>query len=311
MEHARKIDRFTPPTTEFDALLAGSSASMREVARAIGQLACTDVHLLLQGEHGTGRRVLAEAIHQQSPRGCARFFSLPSSGRSEAQVERELFGAGDDGGLFDAARGATLYLDDIAVLPLRLQRRLTRVLRGVEGCAGVRVIASTAVELEELMRMGRFLPELYFQLGLIRLAVPPLRERREDIEPMAEVCIRAWCRERGVPRIALSRAALGELTGYSWPGNARELQQTIVATLALTHGDEISAERIRTVLGRRPRRHAAPDVFPLRQLERDYIATVLGRCNWNQSLAARRLGIGRNTLMRKIKFFKLERCEAA
>ena len=284
MEHARKVESFTTGTPELDALVAGSSASMREVARAIGQLAGTDVHLLLQGEAGTGKRLLAEAIHQQSPRGRAPFFSLASSGRSDTQMEQELFGSGDDGGLLDAARGATLYLDDIAVLPLRVQRRLTRMLRNVDGRTTVRVIASTVVELEELMRMGRFLPDLYFQLGLIRLAVPPLRERREDIEPMAEQCIRAWCEQHGVRRIALSRAALGELTSYSWPGNARELYQTIAATLALTHADEISAERIRT---------------------------VLGRCNWNQSLAARRLGIGRNTLMRKIKFFKLERCEAA
>jgi DNA-binding NtrC family response regulator len=175
----------------------------------------------------------------------------------------------------------------------------------------VRVIASSTIELEDLVRVGRFLPDLYFHLGLIRLTIPPLRERREDIPVMADHFVRRWCEETKTRRIVLGRSALNELANYAWPGNARELQQTLESALATSRGAEISADRIRTVLGRRPRRHAAPDVFPLRQLERDYIATVLARCNWNQSLAARRLGIGRNTLMRKIKSFKLERSEAA
>jgi len=168
-----------------------------------------------------------------------------------------------------------------------------------------------AVGREEAVRLGRFLPDLYAHLGLIRLTIPPLRERREDVVALTEYFVSRYCERGGLGGVRVARSALAELTGYAWPGNARELQQTLEAALALTRTGELTAERVRTVLGRRPRRHLAPDVFPLRELERDYIATVLVRCNWNQSLAARRLGIGRNTLMRKIKSFKLEKSEAA
>ena len=172
------------------------------------------------------------------------------------------------------------------------------------------MIAGTSAPLEELTRLGRFRRDLFFRLAVVRIALPPLRERREDIAVVADRVVGEWCEAAGAPRPGLSRLAVAELTSYAWPGNSRELEQTIEAVLALSRGTEVTPERIRAVLGRRPRRYAAPDVFPLRQLERDYIAGVLSSCNWNQSLAARRLGIGRNTLMRKIKTFGL-RAEAA
>lgn len=292
-------------------VMMGTSAPIREVERALGWLAAAEVNLLLQGETGTGKQVLAEAIHAQSPRGSGPFSAVALAGRAESQLESELFGKDGSAGLVGDVRGATLYLEGIASLPLRLQRRLVRALRVDRGRRGVRIIASTPIELEESVRLGRFLPDLYAHLGLIRLTIPPLRERREDIVALTEYFVRRYCERTGSTGVRVARSALAELTGYAWPGNARELQQTLEAALGLARGSELTAERIRTVLGRRPRRHVAPDVFPLRELERDYIATVLMRCNWNQSLAARRLGIGRNTLMRKIKSFKLEKCEAA
>lgn len=291
-------------------VVVGTSAPIREVERALGWLAAAEVNLLLQGEAGTGKRVLAEAIHLRSPRGGGPFYVVALNDRLESQVEAELFGDGE-GGLLGDAHGATLYLEDVATLPIRLQRRLLRALRTDPGRRAVRIIASTPSELEEAVRLGRFLAELYAHLGLIRLTIPPLRERREDIVALTEYFVRRFCERTGSAGVRVARSALAELTGYAWPGNARELQQTLEAALALTRTGELTAERVRTVLGRRPRRHVAPDVFPLRELERDYIATVLTRCNWNQSLAARRLGIGRNTLMRKIKSFKLEKSEAA
>ena len=296
--------------TEFHSMI-GTSAPIREVERALGWLAAAEVNILLQGEIGTGKRVLAEAIHTQSPRGAGPFFAVSLSGRPDSEIESELFGRDGEGGLVRAARGATLYLEDIPSLAIRLQRRLARVLRSDPTRRTVRIIASTLVDLEEAVRFGRFLPDLHSHLGLIRLTVPPLRERREDIVALTEYFVRRYCERTASAAVAITRPALAELTAYAWPGNARELQQTLEAALALTRGGELTAERIRTVLGRRPRRHVAPDVFPLRELERDYIGTVLARCHWNQSLAARRLGIGRNTLMRKIKSFKLDKSEAA
>lgn len=288
--------------------LAGTSAPMREVERALGHLAHANVNLLIMGETGTGKRMLAERIHRLGPRSDTQFIAVSIERRSEAEIEEALFG--DEGVLAPTAPRATVYVDGIEGLTPQLQARMALALTPRDYDHEIRVIAGTAAPLEELTRLGRFRRDLFFRVAVVRVALPPLRERREDIAVVADRVVGEWCEAAGAPRLGLSRLALAELMGYAWPGNSRELEQTIEAVLALSRGTEVTAERIRAVLGRRPRRHAAPDVFPLRQLERDYIAGVLSSCNWNQSLAARRLGIGRNTLMRKIKTFGL-RAEVA
>jgi DNA-binding NtrC family response regulator len=282
---------------------------MREVERALGHLAHANVNLVIHGEPGTGKRVLAERIHAQGPRANDPFVAISLEKAAEAEVEALLFGD-EDGILSPNAPRATLYVEAIDALTPRLQARMALALAQRDYDHDVRVIAGTAAPLEEFTRLGRFRRDLFFRLAVVRIALPPLRERREDIAVVADRVVGEWCEAAGAPRLGLSRLALAELTGYAWPGNSRELEQTVEAVLALSRGSEVTAERIRAVLGRRPRRYAAPDVFPLRQLERDYIAGVLSSCNWNQSLAARRLGIGRNTLMRKIKTFGL-RAEVA
>lgn len=289
--------------------LAGTSAPMREVERALGHLANANVNMVIHGEPGTGKRVLAERIHEQGPRVADPFVAISLEKLSEDEIEQRLF-AEDGGALAPNAPRATLYVDTIDALPSRLQAQMALALAQRDYDHDVRVIAGTAAPLEELTRLGRFRRDLFFRLAVVRIALPPLRERREDIAVVADRVVAEWCEAAGAPRPGLSRLAVAELTSYAWPGNSRELEQTIEAVLALSRGTEVTPERIRAVLGRRPRRYAAPDVFPLRQLERDYIAGVLSSCNWNQSLAARRLGIGRNTLMRKIKTFGL-RAEAA
>jgi DNA-binding NtrC family response regulator len=282
---------------------------MREVERALGHLAHANVNMVIHGEPGTGKRVLAERIHQQGPRSGDPFVALLLEKLPEAEVERQLFD--EDGGvLAPSAPRVTLYIDGVDMLPSRLQAQMALALAQRDYDHDVRVIAGTSAPLEELTRLGRFRRDLFFRLAVVRIALPPLRERREDIAVVADRVMGEWCEAAGAPRPGLSRLAVAELTSYAWPGNSRELEQTVEAVLALSRGREVTPERIRAVLGRRPRRYAAPDVFPLRQLERDYIAGVLSSCNWNQSLAARRLGIGRNTLMRKIKTFGL-RSEAA
>ncbi len=289
--------------------LAGTSAPMREVERALGHLAHANVNLVIHGEPGTGKRVLAERIHRLGPRAEDAFVAITLEKVPDAEVEQLLFGA--DGVLAPVAPRTTVYIDSIHVLTPRLQVRMAATLAERDFEHDVRVIAGTSAPLEELTRLGRFRRDLFFRLAVVRIALPPLRERREDIAVVAEQVVAEWCEAAGAPRLALSRMAIAELMSYAWPANARELEQTIEAVLALSRGTEVTAERIRAVLGRRPRRYAAPDVFPLRQLERDYIAGVLTSCNWNQSLAARRLGIGRNTLMRKIKSFGLRAAAGA
>jgi DNA-binding NtrC family response regulator len=284
----------------------GASHAIREVERALGGLASAEVNLLLRGERGTGRRILARAIHAESQRSSRPLIEVALSSVAEARLEPELFGQPGAEGAFARAHGSTLYISDIELLSPRLQRRLVAALDTPDLRGDVRLVAATSVELDELVRLGRFRADLYFHLP-VRVTIPPLRERPEDITLLANEFVRRWCTRMGVPPVTLGRPALNELAAYAWPGNAIELEQTLEAALKNARGGDLNAERIRAVLGRRPRRHAAPDVFPLRQLERDYIATVLSRCNWNQSLAARRLGIGRNTLLRKIKSFGLDR----
>ena len=289
--------------------LAGTSTPIREVERALGHLAHANVNMVIHGEGGTGKRILAERIYRLGPRAAEPFVALSLEKLPEAEIERLLFS--EDGGVLapNAAR-ATIYLNAVDVLPPRLQAQMALALVQRDYEHDVRIIVGTAAPLEELTRLGRFRRDLFFRLAVVRVALPPLRERREDIAVVADRVVEEWCEAAGAPRPGLSRLAVAELMSYAWPGNSRELEQTIEAVLALSRGTEVTPERIRAVLGRRPRRYAAPDVFPLRQLERDYIAGVLSSCNWNQSLAARRLGIGRNTLMRKIKTFGL-RAEAA
>jgi len=292
-------------------VMVGTSAPVRTLERALGSLAAAEVNILLQGEPGTRRRVLAEAIHHQSPRSAAPFFALTLNGVPETQLQIELFGADGSSGAMAQARGATLYLDGIEALPVRLQRRLVQVMWSADTRRNVRIIASTVVDLEELVRTGRFLSGLYFCIAAIRLTVPPLRERREDIISFAEHFVGSWRAEAGTPRRSLGRAAIAVLTRHPWPGNERQLQQTLEAALRLACGAKVQARHIRAVLGRQPRRPAQPNLYLLCHLERDYIAAALARCDWNRSLAARSLGIGRNTLLRKIRSFKLEPSRAA
>ncbi len=286
-------------------LLLGTSFAIREMERALEGIAQADVNLLIQGEPGTGKRILAQAIHARSPRSREPFHALNLGGLTEAQAEREFFGDAGVTRLVQLGARPTLYLEAVEALSPTLQVHLAEIIAAGNRWSNVRLITSTVAPLDELVRLGRFRRDLATHFGVMRFVLPPLRERREDIRAIAEAYARRWCESTGKSRLSFAPAALAELASYSWPGNVRELEQTLEAALAVTRSGEIGVERIRALLGRRPRRYTAPDVFPLRQLERDYIMSVLVGCNWNQSLAARRLGIGRNTLLRKVRQFGL------
>lgn len=288
------------------ALIAGTSAPIRALARTVGAVAASDVCLLVQGEYGTGKRALAQALHRQSPRKDGPFVAIGFADRSEADLKEELFDMLEGGVLLAGARGATLYLDEVAWLPVPLQGLLARALHVANVRGTPRIIASTETDLSALARAGRFLGELYRQLALICLTIPPLRERREDIPAIVTEYLRTSHDAVGIEQVTLDCGALAELSAYSWPGNARELLETLAAALVRRPSAVISAAMIRTVLGRWPHQHAAPGVVPLDEFEDAYIIRTLGRCNGNKALAARRLGIGRNTLLRRIKTIKLE-----
>jgi DNA-binding NtrC family response regulator len=281
------------------AALVGGSAAVRALKDALPSVALSDVNLLLCGEPGTGKREWAEAIHRKSGRCDGPFVVLAASELTEARVERRLFG--DDGreGLL-AERGATLYVDAVEALSPRLQQRLAQSL-ALPGAVSVRIVAGTAVALEEYIRLGRFLHALYRRVGAIQLTIAPLRDRPEDIPAIVEQWLWRASQRAGTPPVGILDGALAELRGQRWAENTRELVQVVEAARNAAGGRPITAETVRIVLARRGRRAAAHDILPLDRLEYEYIRTAVARCGGNQSLAARRLGIGRSTLIRKLR----------
>jgi DNA-binding NtrC family response regulator len=272
---------------------------MRILKDALASLALSDVHLVLCGERGTGKREWAEAVHRKSARCEESFVVLPLAAMGDARTERRLFGddAGRDGLL--AHRGTTVYLDAIESLTPRLQRRLAQWTTTAQPST-VRLIAGTGVMLEEQVTLGRFDRDLYRRLAAVQLCIPPLRERRDDVPAIVEHWL--WHgAECDASAADLRSDALVELASYHWPGNVRELIQVVEAARNAAAGRPITADLVRHVLARHPRRAVAADIVPLDQIEREYIHAAVARCDGNQSLAARRLGIGRSTLIRKLR----------
>ncbi len=307
-DHALRPDSLS---ASLPAWLAGRSAPMRALERAASDLGHAEVNLLLQGENGTGKRALAAAIHTQSPRAAGPFVYVPVAERTEAETRQALFGEDGPSALASEPPGATLYIDGIEGLSADLQRQLLLALNSAGSWSSVRVISGAHAPLEEAVRLGRFRRDLFFRVGVVRVSIPPLRERREDIPLIANRIVQERPSSEGGMPVSLDPAILAELAEDMWPGNARELEATLDRVLRAAHGASPRLDHLRAVVGRRSREQPPPDVFPLRDLERDYIHAVLISCNWNQSLCARRLGIGRNTLLRKIKAFGLGRAEAA
>jgi len=218
---------------------------------------------------------------------------------SDARIEECLFGVRGMTSLAARARMATIYLDGIDVLSQRLQLRLATALADAPP-PSVRMIAGTAVALEEHVRLGRFQRALYDRIATVQVSLPPLRERREDIAIIAPAAFERWSERTALPLKTFGEGALEQLQGYDWPANVRELLCVLSVAYEHSRGAVISADRIRSELGARPRRHVAPGIVPLRQVERDYLLSVMRRCGGNQTLAARRLGIGRSTLLRHL-----------
>jgi DNA-binding NtrC family response regulator len=163
--------------------------------------------------------------------------------------------------------------------------------------------------LEEHVRLGRFQRALFDRLATVQVSLPPLRERRSDISIIAPAALERWSERTGLPLKTFGEGAVAQLESYDWPANVRELLCVLSVAYEHTRGPVISADRMRTELGSRPRRHVAPGIAPLRQVERDYLLSVMQRCGGNQTLAARRLGIGRSTLLRHLHALGYQRLD--
>ncbi|QSR87508.1 sigma-54-dependent Fis family transcriptional regulator [Candidatus Methylacidiphilum infernorum] len=311
--------------------IIGNSAAMKAVFEKIKQVASSKATVLLEGESGTGKELVAHAIHQLSPRKNFPFVVVHCAALSPQLLESELFGHEKGAftgaierriGRFEEAARGTLFLDEIGEIDLPTQVKLLRALgeKTIQRVGSnkvvavdVRVIAATNKNLEKMVEEGKFREDLFFRLNVVRIVMPPLRERKEDIPLLAQAFLAEFAAENGKKIDRLSPEAMKILLEYDWPGNVRELKMAIEHGVVLCQGEEIRPrdlpERIRIP---RPLLNAPvsvessePDCFNLKEAEKRLILHALRVCQGKKSSAAKKLGISRKTLQRKIKQFEL------
>ncbi|WP_394002816.1 nitrogen regulation protein NR(I) [Luteimonas sp. WGS1318] len=332
-----------PVPAETGDALVGDTPAMRDLFRAIGRLAQAPVSVLVTGETGTGKELVARALHRESPRAARPFVALNTAAIPAELLESELFGheagaftgaARRHVGRFEQAHGGTLFLDEIGDMPASLQTRLLRVLAEDEFFrvggrelirVDVRVIAATHQDLESRVADGRFRADLLHRLDVVRLRLPPLRDRRDDVPQLAERFLQAAAVRLDAPPKRLGRAALQRLVEHDWPGNVRELQNLCWRLAALAPADRISVQDLDGLLPRRavpavvagdgqdwePALRAWADARlrdgetdlhaqARERLDRALLETALRHTGGRRAEAATRLGVGRNTLTRKL-----------
>jgi two-component system, NtrC family, response regulator HydG len=281
-----------------------------------------DTSVLISGETGTGKEVLARFIHRQSPRAALPFVGVNCTALPETLLESELFGhkAGsftgatrDRTGLFEQAEKGTIFLDEIGDISPAMQMKLLRVLQEKEVLRvgesqtrkiDVRVIAATNRNLPELIREGRFREDLYYRLRVIEVEIPPLRLRRDDILPLARHFVRQLGLRLKMAQLRLDATCADYLLSYDWPGNVRELENAIEHAAVLSVNHLILPEHLPSHIahaGADPQILTADTSRTLAQIEQTYIQAVLKSAGGNQTQAARTLGISPSTLWRKLK----------
>ena len=320
----------------FDALV-GRHPSMVRLYELIAQVAQTHAVVLITAESGTGKELVARAIHRQSPRRDQPFVAVNLAGIPDTLIESELFGHEKGAftgatarklGKFELAHTGTLFLDEVGSLRVDLQAKLLRALqeREVERLGGtravpvdVRVISATNADLKQAVRDRTFRDDLYYRLNVVPLTIPPLRDRKTDVPMLAEHFIRKYTREFKRDVRGISRGALPALIGYDWPGNVRELENVIARSVALATRPVIRLDDLPLDLsiheagGRSG--DAGAGVFTLKEardrFEHAYVLRALERENWNQSRAARSLGVHRNTLLARLAGWGIRRDDGA
>jgi formate hydrogenlyase transcriptional activator len=298
--------------------LIGRSAAFREVTEAIAMVAPVDSAVLLLGETGTGKEVIARAIHDVGPRRHQRFVAVNCAAIPIGLLESELFGhergaftgaVSQTVGRFQAADRGTLFLDEVGDLPLELQPKLLRVLQEQQverlGSGGratsvdVRVIAATNQDLEEMVQQRAFRADLFYRLNVFPLRIPPLRERTEDIPLLVAHFVRLFAERQGKCIEEIPDAIIHALTHYAWPGNVRELQNVIERAVIATTGRALQMPSVDCRVDR-----PVSSVRTLAQVERDHIVATLRATNWvlgGWDGAAARLGLSRTTLISRMQ----------
>ena len=300
--------------------LIGDSPAMLKVAELLKQVAPTPTTVLITGESGTGKEVVARAIHRLSPRKHKRFMAINVSAVPENLLESELFGhekgafTGADSrkpGLFEEASSGTLFLDEIGEMPIHLQVKLLRVLqeREVQRVGGtksipidVRILAATNKDLEEQIEKGLFREDLFYRLNIVRISVPPLRERTEDIPLLAGHFLKKFGQKLGKPLQAFEPEALRALQNYPFPGNVRELENVIERAIIFAETDRVRLKDF-ALSSKTPTTRMKQGT--LEEAQKQVIIETLRRWEGNRTKAAKELGIDRKTLLNKIKDYGL------
>jgi len=321
--------------------IIGESAALREVLDTIRQVAPSSANVLIEGESGTGKELAAHAIHNLSRRNKARFVTVHCAALSPQLLESELFGHEKGAftgaherriGRFEQANGGTIFLDEVAEIEPSTQVKLLRVIseeRAFERVGGnqtlradVRIIAATNKNLETLVREGKFRDDLFFRLNVVRVTMPPLRERKEDIPLLIRGFLRHFCKANEKPLVDLTADAMDVLLTYNWPGNVRELRTAIEHGVVMATGPNITVRDLPMALRQAagaalPRGISAAKAFgekssplDIRETEKKLIMQALAATDGNVTAAAKKLGISRRTLHRKINEMNAAKSQA-
>jgi two-component system response regulator AtoC len=321
-----------PPDPDFNGAIVGTCPSMREVYKAIGRVASQNDPVLITGETGTGKELVACALYHHSPRAKSPFLALNCAAIPENLLESELFGhekgafTGADRrriGKFEQCNGGTLFLDEIGDMPLPLQAKLLRLLQDqtFERVGGnetiqtdVRLIAATNHDLKELSAIGKFRPDLYYRLSVFTIHLPALRNRGNDLQLLVQLFLRRFSPELSRNVCEVAPETLNRLRKYSWPGNVRELQSVLKQALLLSSGEVLLPEFLPADLFATSREGSGSASITRRfepgrslaDLECEAIQESLFDTGGNRQQTAERLGISTRTLLRKIHQYRLD-----
>ncbi len=301
------------------------SAAVQDVVRTVERVAPSDVSILITGESGAGKEVIADLIHALSPRNKARIIKINCAALPRELIESELFGSvkgaftgahSDREGLFRQAEGGTLFLDEISEMPIDTQSKLLRVLQDqevrpvggkVSYKTNCRLVAATNRKPEEAIKDGKLREDLFYRISAISVHLPPLRERREDIMPLANAFLKRFASQANRTIKGFTSAAIERLTNFDWPGNVRQLQNEIQRAVLLSEGDEVDAADLSITKARVIDEESQDTNFTLLEgVERNAIIQMLKETGGNKLETAKRLGIGRQTLYNKIKAYGIE-----
>ena len=328
LEHKRLNEETSALRKTLSVMSGGASPifqsqAMKAVVRTIERVAPSDVSVLITGESGTGKEVIADLIHGLSPRNKGPLIKINCAALPRELIESELFGSvkgaftgatSDREGLFRQAEGGTLLLDEISEMPIDTQSKLLRVLqeKEVRPVGGrttyktdCRLVAATNRPTDQAIKDGKLREDLFYRISTITVALPPLRERREDILPLATAFLKRFAAQAGRNLMGFTPAVAERLKNFDWPGNVRQLQNEVQRTVLMCEGKEVDVQDL-SISSASASQPEVEDLTLMEAMEKNTIVQILKETGGNKLETAKRLGIGRQTLYNKIKIYGIE-----